>query len=126
LKTAAKAAEKGVSIFGRGPYREARDPLGASRTTTATRDCAGAIAFGVPVTGTEFLRVSGRILDGRPIRKPTLLRFLGEAGRVEGYAISGGSQPASTFEGYVRNPPRELTIVRDDPPCRVRVQLPAV
>ena len=123
---AKRAADRGLSVFSQRPYRDALRPLGWLDTTTrAGGRCPGSIDAVVGIPGSSLLRVSGSIAGAGEPDALTLVRFVNDEGRVEGYAITGGFQGADSFNGYVRATSGNLTLVRDQPSCRASVSLPS-
>lgn len=130
---AGKAVEKGVSVFGQYPLHNVAARMSQPWPQSGTR-CDGGVSTVLPVVGDPtYVRIYGRLRapDGGPA--PGFVRLLA-AGKVVGYAVTGGMITASGapatrtgFAGYVKAAALggQLLLQGEKPACFLPVQLKA-
>lgn len=133
LALAGKAAEKGLSVFGRYPLQDVSNRMGQPWQETGGR-CEGQVMTALPVAGdARYVRVDGILRVQGSSQPPAFVRLVA-AGKVAGYAITGAvamlseSTPAKTrFAGYLRalDLGGELVLQGEQPACLLRTRVPS-
>lgn len=137
LAIAKRAKERGLSIFGAYPYKNASESLGQTVKPQNAAACIGFVDEEKSIAGvTDFSHVVGWIFDPSSRRSPKLITFTDDEGVVIGVGLTGKSRPdvqqavgaealQSGFSGYIANDPHRdmFFAVGDNPLCRLELRL---
>jgi len=132
LALAAQAVEKGLTVFGHYPLQDAAARMGQPWAESGPR-CEGSLASVQPVAGDpRYMRVEGTLHAPGGTQAPGFVRLLA-AGKVVGYALTGGiamasgAQTRTGFAGYVQAAALggEVILQGDKPACSLHVHLSA-
>jgi len=101
---ARRAGERGVSIFGQSPYREAAHLLGSQVTDVGAAQCHGVVdTVEFLPEESRYVRKSGWIDDTKLTAAPKAVLFVASNRQVIGYAVTSVVRDPITgfrFKGY--------------------------
>lgn len=140
LELARQAGDAGLSVFGRYPFRDVHQQLGAPVTSFAAATCeTGALQLQSVDDDTRFLRLKGWVMTATESERPQALRLINHQGRMAGYALidqhsqaaaaaAGRSARMYRFEGYILAQDGNSGIFMDSPDsvCQYQLRLPGL
>jgi hypothetical protein len=139
LALAKSGNDRVLSIFGKYPYLNLRNEIGAPYKFGDSHLCAGSLDIAEPIAGVpDYFRIQGWVFDTKTKRSPKVIRFVNGQGSLVGVALTGAPRDdvkklvdtnagLAGFKGYLQTSAAGLAVAAlgDDPGCKLDFLVPA-